>query len=94
MITIHRTSKYERERNKFIKNNLKNANALVKTLNKFSHNPAHPSLKLEKLDGTKVWTIRIDRGSRIFFSWIDKTTALFIDIGKHDKYRIIGKQNK
>jgi len=87
MIAILKTSRYERERNKFVKNNTKNANALVKTLNKFTHNPTHPSLKLEKLGGTKVWTIRIGRGDRIFFSWIDKTTALFIDIGKHDKYR-------
>lgn len=87
MIIILKTSGYERERNKFVKNNIKRANALIKTLNKFSYNPIHPSLNLEKLGGTKVWTVRVDRGNRIFFSWIDKNTALFIDIGKHDKYR-------
>lgn len=87
MITILKTSRYERERNKFIKNNIKNANVLIKTLKKFVKNPIHPSLNLEKLKGTRIWTIRIDRGNRIFFSWINKTIALFIDIGKHDKYR-------
>lgn len=87
MINILKTSKYERERDKFAKGNSKAANALIKTLNKFSSNPIHPSLNLEKLKGSKIWTIRIDKGSRIFFVWIDKTTALFLDIGKHDKYR-------
>ena len=87
MIAVLKTSRYERERNKFIKNNTKRANALVKTLDKFVYNPTHPSLNLEKLRGTKVWTIRIDKANRVFFSWIDKTTALFLDIGKHDKYR-------
>lgn len=87
MIIILKTSRYVRERDKFIKNNTKRANSLIKTLNKFSHNPIHPSLNLEKLGGTKLWTIRIDKGNRIFFSWIDEKTALFIDIGKHDKYR-------
>lgn len=87
MITLLKTSRYEKEQIKFIKNNTKRANVLVKTLNKFAYNPTHPSLNLEKLGGTKVWTIRIDKGNRIFFSWIDKKTALLIDIGKHDKYR-------
>ena len=76
MIIILKTSRYQKERNKFIK-----------TINKFVHNPIHPSLHLEKLGGTKLWTIRIDRGNRIFFTWVDEKKALLIDIGKHDKYR-------
>lgn len=88
MIILHKTSRYERERNKFVRNNTTRAKALVKALNKFAHDPTYPSLKLEKLGGTKLWTIRIDRSNRIFFSWIDEKTALLIDIGKHDKYRL------
>lgn len=87
MIRVLKTARYERERNKFLKNNTKRTNALIGALDKFVDNPNHPSLNLEKLSGTKVWTIRIDKGNRIFFSWIDKKTALLIDIGKHDKYR-------
>lgn len=87
MINIRKTSRYDRERDKFVKNNPKRANALIKTLDKFVHNPNHPSLNLEKLKGSRIWTIRIDKGNRIFFSWINESTALFIDIGKHDKYR-------
>ena len=87
MINILNSPRYERERDKFVKNNPENANALIKTLDKFSNNPSYPSLNLEKLGGTKIWTIRINKGNRIFFSWINESTALFIDIGKHDKYR-------
>lgn len=71
----------------FVKNNKRNAESTKKTLNLFKENPNHPSLHLEKLSGSKFWTIRIDKGNRIFFSWINKTSALFLDIGKHDKYR-------
>ena len=87
MITILKTSGYERKRDKFVDNNIQRGNALIRTLDKFSHNPNYPSLNLEKLKGLDIWTIRIDKGNRIFFKWIDKFTALFIDIGKYDKYR-------
>ncbi|MBI4059045.1 plasmid stabilization protein [Candidatus Microgenomates bacterium] len=87
MINIKKTSRYERERNKFIRNNPIRGKSLIKTLKTFTNNPNHPSLNLEKLSGTKIWTIRIDKSSRIFFYWINDETALFIDIGKHDKYR-------
>ncbi len=70
-----------------MKNNLDLLNKTIKAVSLFVKNPKHPSLNLEKLKGSSFWTIRIDRGNRIFFSWINKTTALFIDIGKHDKYR-------
>ncbi len=87
LLHIKIENKFERERKKFTKNNPQNAKSLKKTLALFRKNPKHPSLNLEKLGGSSIWTIRIDRGNRIFFLWIDKTTALFIDIGEHDKYR-------
>lgn len=87
MIRALKTSGYEKQRDKFIRNNSKRGNALIKTLDVFSRNPKHPGLNLEKLKNSPYWTIRIDKGNRIFLIWIDKSTALFIDIGKHDKYR-------
>lgn len=87
MIIIFKTSKYERAREKFVKNNPTNGGLLIKTLENFSRNPNYPSLHLEKLSGSGFWTIRIDKGNRIFFYWIEESKALFIDIGKHDKYR-------
>lgn len=87
MVIIHKTSRYERERDKFVKNNIQRGEVLIRTLKKFSLNPNHPSLHLEKLGGSNVWTIRVDKGSRIFLIWEDSETVLFIDIGKHDKYR-------
>lgn len=87
MIKIQYSTSYLSSRAKFLKNNLVLLNKTIKSISLFVRNPRHPSLKLEKLKGTHIWTIRIDKGNRIFFSWINKSTALFIDIGKHDKYR-------
>lgn len=72
---------------KFVKNNRQNVLNTKKAVRLFENNPNYPSLHLEKLSGTKIWTIRIDKGNRIFLYFQGKDTALFIDIGKHDKYR-------
>ena len=87
VIKIQYSPKYLSERKKFLKSNSKLLIKTIKAIDRFSSDPTHPSLNLEKLKGSKVWTIRIDKGNRIFFCWVDKETALFIDIGKHDKYR-------
>lgn len=87
MIKIEYSSKYVSLRGKFVKNNLILLNKTIKAITLFVKDPQHPSLNIEKLKGSRIWTIRIDKGNRIFFSWIDESTALFIDIGKHDKYR-------
>lgn len=84
---IKLSASYFRALKGFVKNNKRNAENIKKALKLLKENPHHPSLNLEKLKGSNIWTIRIDRGNRIFFSWIDKTTALFMDIGRHDKYR-------
>ena len=87
MITLQKTSRYQRERNKFVKNSSSRTNALIKTLKIFAYTPNHPSLHIEKLSGSKLWTVRIDKSNRIFFLWVEEKTALLIDIGQHDKYR-------
>lgn len=87
MIKIEYSPKYLSERKKFLKNNSNLLNKTIKAISIVVRNPKHPSLNLEKLKGSSVWTIRIDGGNRIFLYWIDPSTALFIDIGKHDKYR-------
>jgi mRNA-degrading endonuclease RelE of RelBE toxin-antitoxin system len=87
MIRIDYSSRYLSSRKKFLNNNLDLFNKTIKAISLFVKNPTHPSLNLEKLKGSHIWTIRIDKGNRIFFSWVDKSTVLFLDIGKHDKYR-------
>lgn len=87
MTRIQHSSRYLSSRTKFLKNNSNLLNKTIKAIALFAANPKHPSLNLEKLKGTNVCTIRIDKGNRIFFSWINDNLALFIDIGKHDKYR-------
>jgi len=86
-VEIKLSSSYYRALRKFVKNNKINASNLKKALKLFEENPSHPSLRLEKLSGSKVWTIRIDKSNRIFFVWVSKTIVLLIDIDKHDKYR-------
>ena len=81
------SASYYRALKNFVKNNKRNAQNVKKALKLLKENQHHPSLNLEKLKGSRVWTIRIDKGNRIFFSWIDKATVLFLDIGRHDKYR-------
>jgi mRNA-degrading endonuclease RelE of RelBE toxin-antitoxin system len=87
MVQLQYSPKYLSSRKKFLKNN---PNLLVKTtkaISLFVKNPEHPGLNLEKLKGSEYWTIRIDKGNRIFFYWINESTVILIDIGKHDKYR-------
>lgn len=84
---IKLSTSYFRALKQFVKNNQRNSENIKKALTLLKSNPNHPSLNLEKLKSSKIWTIRINRGNRIFLNWIDKDTALFIDIGKHDKYR-------
>ncbi len=87
MIQLQYSLKYSSSRKKFLKNNQLLLDRTTKAIDLFVNDPKHPSLNLEKLKGSIYWTIRIDKASRIFFYWIDDSTALFIDIGKHDKYR-------
>lgn len=87
MIKLEITKKFQKEHKKFIVNNKIRAQLASSTLKTFINNPKYPGLHTEKLKGSRVWTIRIDKGNRIFFSWMDSTTALLIDIGPHDKYR-------
>lgn len=87
MVQLQYSSRYLSSRAKFLKNNPNLFNKTIKAISLFVDNPKHPSLNLEKLKGSEYWTIRIDKGNRVFFRWIDESEVLFIDVGKHDKYR-------
>lgn len=84
---IQLSASYYRALKSFVKNNKKNAENIKKALKLLKENQHHPSLNLEKLRGSKIWTIRIDKSNRIFFFWGDSRVIILIDIGKHDKYR-------
>lgn len=76
------------KRKKYIKNNRERFEDYKKAIILFLLNPIHPGLNIEKLKNAKgVYTIRLSRSDRIFFIWKEENIALFIDIGKHDKYR-------
>lgn len=76
------------ERKKYVKNSLQRFTNYKKAVTIFVSNPNHPSLNIEKLRNAKgTYTIRLSRSDRIFFVWKEESIAIFIDIGKHDKYR-------
>lgn len=87
MIVLEYSNNFLDSRKKYLKGNPVKVEKVIKALTFFVNNPRHPSLNTEKLANSSVWTMRIDKGDRIFFAWKDDNTALLLDIGKHDKYR-------
>lgn len=87
MIQVRISQKFKESHKKFIRNNLIRTKSVDSALHYLINNPRHPSLNLEKLKGSKYWTIRIDSSNRIFFVWLEKDIVLLVDIGPHDKYR-------
>lgn len=63
------------------------AESIIRAITLFIENPRHPSLNIEKLKGSAVWTVRISRSNRLFFIWIDETSIMLVDVGIHDKYK-------
>ncbi|HLD03346.1 MAG TPA: hypothetical protein VJC17_01085 [Candidatus Dojkabacteria bacterium] len=88
MIILEETTRYQKELKKFTKGKPKFVVKIFQTLQHFIDNPQHPSLNIERLAGSDVWTMRIDKGNRIYFTWINENSVLLIDIGSHDKYRL------
>jgi len=91
MPTIRFSESFSRGIRKFAKNDIERTGAVKKTLRLFQQNPAHPSLRTEKLSGGEIWTIRVDKGNRLFFTWGEGDTAVFFWVGSHDAYRTMGK---
>lgn len=92
MLILKTTLEYSKhflsERKKYVKNNQQRFEDYKKAVSLLVLNPTHPSLNLEKLKNSKgVYTIRLNKSDRIFLVWKEENTALFLDIGKHDKYR-------
>lgn len=87
MITINRSKRFEVEYKKFVKRNIPRAESIIKSLTLFVLNSQHPSLNIEKLVGSNVWSMRLSKGDRLFFLWISKDKILLVDVGTHDKYK-------
>lgn len=88
MITIARSKRFDSEYKKFVKKNTSRAEKIIKAINLFVNDPNHPSLNVEKLKGSNIWTMRLSQSDSIFFLWIKKSTIMLIDVGLHDKYKI------
>lgn len=83
-------SQFERKLRLFVKRNPKRKIAVQKALRFFQENPSHPSLNSEKLAGLSIWSVRIDRGNRLFYVK-DGDETIFFAVGPHDLYRSIKK---
>lgn len=89
VIRLHKS--FPKKLQKFTKNNINRSLAVKEAFRRFQTDPNHPSLHLEKLSGSSIWTIRLDGGDRLFFTWSDVgDTAIFFLIGPHDAYRKLG----
>ena len=55
----------------------------------FLTNLFHPSLHTEKLEPKEnnIWSFRVDKSTRVIFTFSDKETITLLDIGPHDIYR-------
>jgi plasmid maintenance system killer protein len=92
MPKIHLLSRFSKAYIKFAKDDKKRVAVVDKAFKLFEKDLEHPSLNLEKLRGSKTWTIRVDRGNRLFFEWSEKgDIAIFFFIGPHDSYRTFKK---
>jgi Txe/YoeB family toxin of Txe-Axe toxin-antitoxin module len=89
MPTIVFHSSFEKRLKIFIKNNVKRKKGVQKTLRLFQIDTHHPSLNNEKLAGSDIWSIRIDKGNRLFYVK-DGDNAIFFAVGPHDMYRVVG----
>lgn len=90
MPAIHYDPAFEQSFKIFTKRNKRLKLKIIKSLTLFATNPQHPSLHLEKLTNKHIWTIRLDKGNRLFFIWSEKKdTAIFFHVGKHDLYKTI-----
>ena len=72
----------------------KNLPEKIRTLSRqkegiFLADPFDSQLKTHKLKGRlkHYWSYSVDYQYRVMFRFIDNTTVLYLDIGKHDIYR-------
>lgn len=80
----------DKELTRIKQNDRKLSERIAKQLSLFTTNPKHPSLRLHKIAGSteNVWSISVTMSIRMLYALIEKDTAYFFDIGKHeDVYR-------
>ena len=85
MVRIETNSNFEKERKKFIKNNLQLAEKVIKAINLLTENPRHPGLNLEILEPRefKIYSFRIDKKYRAIFIYIAPQIIEIIDVNNH-----------
>ena len=88
MYKIIYTQSYEKRAGKFLRKHPEIKNQYEKTLKLLKINPAHPSLRLHKLEGkfSELYSISINISYRISLEIIIKEKELIlVDIGTHNE---------
>jgi len=64
-------------------------NKAQKQFKLFIENLFHPSLNTEKLEpkNSNIWSFRVDKHTRVIFTFLENENVLLLDIGSHDIYR-------
>jgi plasmid maintenance system killer protein len=59
----------------------------IRAIKQFVADPDHPSLNFERLAGSDLFSIRVNRGDRIILRRLDGDSFELVDLGSHDIYR-------
>jgi hypothetical protein len=68
----------------------KSREAVGRTLAVFADHAHRPGLRFERVKGTDLFTIRVNRGDRVFLRLVGDDTYEVVDVGHHDLYRTLG----
>ena len=87
MIEVSFSSSFNKSFKKKIKNDRSLENKFWEKLNIFLNDPYERSLKTHKLSGQlqDLWSFSIEFDVRVIFFFVDKSKAVFIDIGTHEE---------
>jgi mRNA-degrading endonuclease YafQ of YafQ-DinJ toxin-antitoxin module len=87
MPTLEASRRFLRAYDKATKRDRERGARINKALELFRTDPDHPSLNFERLAGSDLFSIRIDRGDRIILRRRDGEWFELVDLGSHDIYR-------
>jgi Txe/YoeB family toxin of Txe-Axe toxin-antitoxin module len=87
MPTLEASRRFLRAYQKATTRDRDRAERINRALELFRTDPDHPSLNFERLAGSDLFSIRVNRGDRIILRRRDGDRFELVDVGSHDIYR-------